>query len=132
VTSGTSGYAAHRGTAEEIPGIKRGEIWWASLPGPAGSAPGFRRPVLIVQSDEFNSSRIGTVIAVAITSNTHFAEAPGKVLLSRGESGLPRPSVANVSQLITLDRRFLAEKVRTLSYRTTARIETGLSLVLGL
>lgn len=112
--------------------IQRGEIWWASLPSPKGSAPGFRRPVLVVQSDEFNASRIDTVIAVAITSNTRLAQAPGNVLLKARASRLPKPSVANISQLITLDRRFLVEKVGRLDARTLEQVESGLKLVLSL
>ena len=86
--------------------IQRGEIWWASLPEPRGSEPGYSRPVLVVQADDFNRSRINTVIAVVITSNIRLAEAPGNVLLSRKATGLPKQSVANVSQLITLDKAF--------------------------
>lgn len=78
----------------------RGEIWWASLPDPTGSEPGYRRPILIVQDDTFNQSRIQTVIAIAITSNLRLAEAPGHVFLPRGVTGLPQDSVANVSQVV--------------------------------
>lgn len=112
--------------------VHRGEVWWASLTDPAGSAPGFRRPILIVQSDEFNASRIGTVIAVAITSNTRLAEAPGNVLLPARNSRLHKKSVANVSQVITLDRRFLSEKVGRLDPRLLARVDDGLRLALSL
>lgn len=112
--------------------IQRGEIWWASLPEPRGSEPGLSRPVLVVQSDDFNRSRISTVVAVAITSNVALANAPGNVLLSRKASGLPKRCVANVSQLITLDRSFLSEKVKMLAARELARVEAGLKLVLSL
>jgi mRNA interferase MazF len=112
--------------------IERGEIWWASLSEPRRSEPGFSRPVLIVQSDDFNRSRISTVIAVVITSNTHLAEAPGNVLLSKKASGLPKESAANVSQLITLDKAFLTKKVRKLAKRELAAVEAGLQLVLAL
>ncbi|MCC6126927.1 MAG: type II toxin-antitoxin system PemK/MazF family toxin [Pirellulales bacterium] len=112
--------------------IERGEIWWATLSEPRGSQPGYSRPVLIVQSDDFNRSRIGTVIAVVITSNTRLAEAPGNVLLSKKSSGLPKESVANVSQLITLDKAFLAKKVRKLAKRELAAVEAGLQLILSL
>jgi mRNA interferase MazF len=110
--------------------IQRGEIWWASISEPRGSEPGYRRPFLIVQSDEFNRSRINTVIAVAITSNTRLAEAPGNVRLSRKSSGLPKESVANVSQLITIDKQFLTKKVLRLAKRELAEVDAGLHLVL--
>ena len=77
----------------------RGEIWWAALPRPVGSAPGYRRPVLIVQSNDFTHSRMATVIVVILTSNTKLAEAPGNVFLPRNMTSLPKDSVANVSQL---------------------------------
>ena len=112
--------------------IHRGEIWWASLPTPKASEPGYRRPVVVVQSDAFNRSRIGTIVAVAITSNTALAAAPGNVLLSRRASGLPKPSVVNASQVITLDRSMLTERVRFLSSAEIKSIEGGLRLVLGL
>ena len=91
--------------------ILRGEIWWATLPAPSASEPGYRRPLLIIQSDDFNRSRINTVIAAVITSNLRLSEAPGNVLLSKKDSKLPKKSVANVSQLITVDKSFLTEKV---------------------
>jgi mRNA interferase MazF len=112
--------------------IGRGEIWWASLPVPSGSEPGYRRPVLVVQSNTFNQSRIGTVVAIAITSNTRLAGAPGNVLLSTRSSGLPKPSVANVSQVMTLDRAMLDKKVKSLATLELARVEAGLRLVLAL
>ena len=112
--------------------IKRGEIWWASLPDPVGSEPGYRRPVLVIQSDEFNQSRINTVICAAITSNLALAEAPGNVRLTVRESGLPKPSVLNVSQIIAVDRRFLIAKVKSLDIAALRRIEEGLKLVLNL
>ena len=112
--------------------IKRGEIWWAELGGPRGSEPGFRRPVLIVQADAFNRSRIATVIVVAITSSLSLAEAPGNVLLSSADSKLPKDSVVNVSQVLTLDRRYLTEMVGRLSDRVVETVESGLRLVLNL
>ena len=112
--------------------IQRGEIWWASLPEPKGSEPGYSRPVLVVQADDFNRSRIHTVVAVVITSNIRLAEAPGNVLLSRKATGLPKQSVANVSQLVTLDKAFLKEKVRRLAKRELSEVEAGLRLVLTL
>jgi mRNA interferase MazF len=112
--------------------MKRGEIWWADLPAPRGSEPGFRRPVLVVQADSFNASRIGTVIVAAISSNLRLADAPGNVRLNRRQSKLPRESVVNVSQLLTLDREFLAERVGQLSAPVMDSIESGLRLVLFL
>jgi mRNA interferase MazF len=94
--------------------IGRGEIWWASLPEPQGSEPGYRRPVVIIQSDRFNRSQINTVIAVTISSNLRLAQAPGNVLLPHRVSGLAKDSVANVSQVITVDKSFLSEFVNTL------------------
>ena len=112
--------------------IRRGEIWWSSLPEPVASEPGSARPVLVVQADTFNRSRISTVVAVAITSNQRLAKAPGNVLLSRKASGLPKKSVANVSQVITLDKTFLTSKVRSLPQRELAQVDAGLKLVLAL
>lgn len=112
--------------------IERGEIWWASLPEPVGSEPGFRRPVLIVQSDDFNRSRINTVIAVVITSNIKLAQAPGNVFLPHQTSGLPKDSVANISQVITIDKSFLTERIGALSPQFLQQIEAGLRLVLSL
>ncbi len=112
--------------------IRRGEIWWASLPEPVGSEPGYRRPVLVVQSDDFNRSRIATVIAVVITSNTRLAQAPGNVFLSQKLTGLPKDSVANISQVVTIDKDFLTERVRTLPTNILEQIESGLRLVLRL
>ena len=110
----------------------RGEIWWANLSTPAGSEPGYRRPVLIVQDDTFNQSKIGTIIVVAITSNTRLAAAPGYVLLPPRASGLPKASVANVSQILTLDKTFLTERIGTLPDHLQAAIDEGLRMVLYL
>jgi mRNA interferase MazF len=112
--------------------IQRGEIWWASLPVPEGSGPGYRRPVLVIQSDDFNRSRIATVIALVITSNTRLAQAPGNVFLSQKLTGLPRDSVANVSQIITVDKSFLTERIGVLPAAVIEQIERGLRLVLHL
>lgn len=112
--------------------MKRGEVWWASLPPPSGSGPGFRRPVLIVQSDPFNESRISTVVVAVITSNLALADAPGNVRTGKPESGIGRPSVVNVSQVLTVDKKLLTERVRPLSPATMMRIDDGLRLVLGL
>lgn len=112
--------------------MKRGEIWWAALPNPRASEPGYRRPVLIVQSDEFNRSKINTVLALSITSNLSLAVAPGNVRISARASGLRKPSVVNVSQLITLDKRYLVEKVKTMDRSTMSEVDDGLRLVLAL
>ena len=112
--------------------ISRGEVWWAELADPRGSEPGFRRPVVVVQADAFNRSRIGTVIVAAITSNLGLAAAPGNVLLTGDDSGLARESVANVSQVLTLDRRFLTARVAALPPDAMASIDRGLRLVLAL
>lgn len=112
--------------------VVRGEVWWADLPEPAASDPGGTRPVLIVQANSFNRSRIATVLVVAITTNERLADLPGNVLLPLRESGLKQPSVANVSQIITADRVFLRERIGRIRAETMARVESGLKLVLGL
>lgn len=112
--------------------VKRGEIWWASLPEPAGSGPGYKRPVLIIQSDEFNKSKINTIVAAVITSNTRLAAAPGNVLLSPKKSKLPKESVICVSQIITFDKSFLSEKIQALSPEIIAQVDEGLRIVLKL
>ena len=112
--------------------IKRGEVWWAALPEPRDSEPGFSRPVLVLQADSFNSSRIGTVVVAAITSNLHLAEAPGNVRLTRRQSSLTRESVVNVSQVITLDRGFLREKIGQLTQAQMNKVDAGLRLALAL
>jgi mRNA interferase MazF len=112
--------------------MHRGEIWWASLPRPSGSGPGYRRPVLVVQSNDFNESKIETVVVAAITSNLRLAAAPGNVRCSRRETKLPRTSVVNVSQVLTVDKRLLTERVGVLPVRLLRQAEDGLRLVLGL
>ncbi len=111
--------------------IERGQIWWADLGEPRGSEPGHRRPVLVVQSDAFNRSRIRTVIGVVLTSNLRLVEAPGNVLVPAIVSGLPKDSVANVSQIITLDRDTLAEPAGRLRGGLLAAVDAGLRLVLS-
>lgn len=111
--------------------MRRGEIRWASLSEPAGSGPGYRRPLLIVQSNEFNDSRIQTVICVVITTNLRLSQAPGNVRLSKKVSGLNKESVANVSQLITVDRRFLSKPVRFLPAQKMREVDDGIRLVLS-
>lgn len=112
--------------------MKRGEVWWAELPEPSGSEPGYRRPVLVLQSDAFNRSRIGTVVAAAITSNTRLAEAPGNVSLSRRSAGLERESVVNVSQIVTLDKHVLVERVGRVPAAKMREVDDGVRLVLAL
>ena len=112
--------------------IARGEVWWADLPEPTGSAPGYRRPVLIVQSDTFNRSRIATVTVVALTGNIRLLEAPGNVLLPAQASGLPRDSVVNVSQVLTVHRDVLMERVRPLSPAMLKHVNEGLRFALDL
>ena len=111
--------------------MERGELWWARLPRPVGSGPGYRRPVLVVQSDAFNQSRINSIIVAAITGNTALAHAPGNVSLTVRASGLPLNSLVNVSQLLTLDKSLLTDYVRTLP-RTMTKIDHGLRLALSL
>lgn len=112
--------------------MQRGEIWWASLPEPAGSEPGYRRPVLIVQANEFNRSKINTVIAAAITSNLALASAPGNVHLGPRASGLPKESVVNVSQLITIDKRCLTERIKMIHQHAMQEVDAGLHTVLAI
>ncbi len=112
--------------------MHRWELWWANLPEPTGSEPGYRHPVLIVQDDIFNQSPIGTVIVVIITSNIQLAEAPGNVLLPCGVSGLSRDSVANVSQIFTIDKTFLTERIGSLPAYVQEEIDEGLRMVLYL
>lgn len=112
--------------------MQRGEIWWANLPAPRGSEPGYRRPVVILQHDDFNRSRIATVIGVTLTSNLHLQNAPGNVLLRAGDTGLPKDSVANVSQVATLDKSTLTERIGSLPSTRLRQIENGVRLILGL
>ena len=112
--------------------MERGEIWWASLPEPRGSEPGYRRPVVIVQSDDFNQSRISTVIAAAVTSNARLAMAPGNFMIRKKASGLHRDSVVNVSQLITVSKIFLTDRIGRLSPTQLHQLDEGLRLVLAL
>jgi mRNA interferase MazF len=111
--------------------ISQGEVWWAELAPPTGSGSGFRRPVAVVQGDSFNRSRIATVICVPLTSNLRLGRAPGNVLIEAATSGLPRDSVANVSQIVTLDRSLLSERVGALPSEVLNLILTGIDVVLG-
>jgi mRNA interferase MazF len=111
--------------------IAQGHVYWANLPDPTGSGPGFRRPVLVVQGDALNRSHLRTVVCVPLTSNLRWAEAPGNVLLPAKATGLPKDSVANSSQLITLDRALLTQEVGKLSKRQLDLILSGIDIVLG-
>lgn len=111
--------------------VSQGDVWWADLPDPSGSGPGFRRPVVVVQGDALNRSRIATAVCVPLTSNLRWASAPGTVLLQARLTGLPKDSVANVSQIITLDRGILTERVGKLSRKKLDAILTGIDIVLG-
>jgi mRNA interferase MazF len=112
--------------------VERGQVWWADLGEPTGSEPGFRRPLLVVQDDAFNRSRLRTVVAVVLTSNLRLVDAPGNVLVPARATGLPKDSVANVSQVVTIDRDFLLEPVGRLRGQLLKTIDSGLRLVLGL
>lgn len=111
--------------------IAQGDVCWADLTEPSGSGPGFRRPVLVVQGDAFNRSRISTVVCVPLTSNIKWADAPGNVLLPARSTGLGRDSVANASQPVTLDRDALTERAGRVSARQLSLVFVGLDLVLG-
>ena len=111
--------------------VAEGEVWWADLPDPTGSGPGFRRPVVVVQGDHLNRSRIGTVVCVPLTSNVAWAEAPGNVLLLAAAAGLPKDSVANVSQIVALDRGCLGARVSKLPKNLLSLVMSGIDVVLG-
>ena len=111
--------------------IGQGEIWWADLGEPIGSAPGFKRPVVVVQSDAINRSRLATVICVPMTSNLQWSSAPGNVVLKARVTGLPRDSVANVSQIVALDRSQLTERCGRLSKRQLELVLNGIDVILG-
>ena len=111
--------------------ISQGEIWWADIPEPIGSGPGYRRPVVVVQCDQFNQSRVSTVVCVPLTSNVTWANAPGNVYLSEDETNLPKPSVVNVSQITSLDKRLLTRRVGKLSFENLQTILTGIDVILG-
>ncbi len=111
--------------------ISQAEIWWANMPAPTGSGPGFRRPVVIVQGDALNVSRIATVVCVPLTGNLRWANAPGNVALSARLTGLEKDSVANVSQIVTLDRDLLADRVGKLARTKLELILAGIDVILG-
>jgi mRNA interferase MazF len=111
--------------------ISQGEIWWADLPAPAGSGPGFRRPVVVVQCDPLNRSRIATVVCVPLTSNLKWGLAPGNVRLSTRLTGLPKDSIANVSQIVSVDKNLLTTRAGKLSRSKLELILSGIDVVLG-
>ena len=111
--------------------IGQGDVWWAELAVPSGSEPGFRRPVVVVQGDSFNRSALRTVVAVPLTSNVRWADAPGNVRLTARATGLPRDSVANVSQIVTVDKATLTERVGKLSAAKLELVLSGIDVVLG-
>jgi mRNA interferase MazF len=111
--------------------IRQGDVWWADLPDPVGSGPGFRRPVVVVQADSLNRSRIATIVCVPLTSNLVWADAPGNVRLTARSTGLPKESVANVSLIVALDRSLLSERAGRLAARPFTQILQGIDVVLG-
>jgi mRNA interferase MazF len=124
--------ARGKASSPVLPTIRRGEVWWVDFGVPRGSAPALRRPAVVVQSDDFNASRIATVVVVAISSHVVLAGAPGNVLLPVGCAGLPQRCVVNVSQVGTLDRAALVERIGALPADKLAQVEAGVRLVLGL
>ena len=111
--------------------ISQGEIWWADLPAPTGSGPGFRRPVVVVQGDALNRSRLATAVCVPLTSNLRWAAAPGNVLLTAKTTGLPQDSVANASQIVALDRNLLDQRTGRLPASKLELLLSGIDVVLG-
>jgi mRNA interferase MazF len=111
--------------------VSQGDVWWADLPAPVGSGPGFRRPVIVIQCDAFNRSRIATVVCVPLTTNTAWADVPGNVLLAAQVTNLPKDSVANASQVIALDKELLMERVGKLSRPKLDLVLAGVDVVLG-
>jgi len=111
--------------------ISQGEVWWADLPAPAGSGPGFRRPVVVVQGDALNRSRIATVVCVPLTSNLKWANAPGNVRLAASLTGLAKDSVANVSQIVSVDKDLLTARAGKLPRAKLELLLSGIDVVLG-
>lgn len=111
--------------------IAQGDIWWADIPEPAGSGPGFRRPVIVVQCDALNRSQIETVVCIPLTSNVKWAKAPGNVLLSSRLTGLPKDSVANVSQIVSLDKSLLTDRTGRLPQVQLGLVLSGVDVMLG-
>jgi len=112
--------------------LERGNIYWADIVTPRGSEPGYRRPIVIISANGFNTSRIGTVLAVAITSNTKLSNAPGNIFLSSEDSGLPKDSIINISQILTLDKSYIGEQITNLPRVVINDLENSLRLVLDL
>lgn len=112
--------------------MRRGELWWVTLPDPSGSGPGLRRPAVVLQSNAFNESKISTVIVAVVTSNLKLAASPGNVRINRSDSGLSKASVINVSQLTSVDRGRLTQRVRALPAPVMQSVDNGLRLVMGL
>lgn len=111
--------------------ISQGDIWWADLPNPTGSGPGFRRPVVVVQADAINRSRIATVVCVPLTSNVKWAKAPGNVMLTPRLTGLAKDSVVNVSQIVTLDKALLTDRTGRLPRAQLALVLSGIDVLIG-
>ncbi len=111
--------------------ISQGEVWWADLPSPVGSGPGFRRPVAVVQGDALNRSRVSTVVCVPLTSNLRWADAPGNVQLAARSTGLSKDSVANVSQIVALEKTLLTERAGKLSSAKVELLLSGIDVILG-
>ena len=111
--------------------ISQGDVWWADLPEPTGSGPGFRRTIIVVQSDDLNRSRLATVVCVPLTSNLKYADAPGNVYLTARATGLPKDSVANPTQMISLDKALLTERAGKLSKNAFASVLNGADVILG-
>jgi len=110
----------------------RGDIWWADFGIPFGSEPGFRRPVVIIQSDPFNKSKLSTVVVIPLTTNTALENAPGNVLIDKDETGLSKDSVVVVSQIYAIDKRRLLERVSVIKLSSLSEIEFGIKIVLGI
>ena len=111
--------------------LAQGQVWWADLPMPVGSVPGFRRPVLVVQANRFNRSTVATVVVVPLAGNLHLADMPGNVLLEQTVTGLPRTSVANVLAIVSIDRSLLDELVSQVNSRTLDLVLVGIDILLG-
>ena len=112
--------------------VKRGEVWWGDLPEPRGAEPGFRRPLLVLQTDELTKGRLRTVVVAVITSNTRLANYPGNVYLDQNKTGLPKDSVVNLTQLYSIDKEFLGERVGQLPQRLMDLVEEELCFVLAI
>jgi mRNA interferase MazF len=110
--------------------IRQGDIFWIDLGAPHGSEPGYKHPHVIVQNNVFNLSRINTVVVCAVTSNIKLSKAPGNILLQKGEGGLKKASVINISQILTIDKADLAEKIGRLSQARIKQIIDGVKLLI--